>query len=416
MRRHALPPLLPTTEKTQGYMGFLNFVGLKCLVNNIKTAVQGGTWLNVKNGVDSDGKAVTGSIVEGNLTDNVASGDYAHAEGNETTASGAASHAEGWNNEASVDNAHAEGNSTIASGNSSHSEGGATKASGEVSHAEGYETKATAYASHAEGKETIASGENSHAEGYGTQANGPCSHAEGQDTYAHGSCSHAEGINTNVVVDGGHAEGMFNYPVGSEGYQYIHSVGVGTNNGNRKNAVAVARLQGAPKDGYIYLLGIGGYEGQAMYDAKSLQEVISDLQSASGGKTTFFDADVLLTISSSSGTYYLSPDAYGGRLTTIILTKSSTEYVYLDKWMSENSGKFQKGDIVRFVDIAVTQDNHQIRGYGYTSNSTYYFYKNVSTAMSQILFVNNGYKYNCHEFVYLDGRWIYFGTARIMQP
>ena len=43
-------------------------------------------------------------------------GDYSHAEGNNTTASGSNSHAEGYNTTASGTNSHAEGYNTTASG------------------------------------------------------------------------------------------------------------------------------------------------------------------------------------------------------------------------------------------------------------------------------------------------------------
>ena len=127
-------------------MGFLNWVGLQTLVTNIKNAVQGGTWLNVKNG------SGTGSVVEGNLSGNTASGRYAHAEGSYTSASGGFSHAEGDQTYASEQYSHAEGFGASAGGKASHAEGYYTSASGEGSHAEGNSTKATGNSSHAQGK------------------------------------------------------------------------------------------------------------------------------------------------------------------------------------------------------------------------------------------------------------------------
>lgn len=96
---------------------------------------------------------------------NIASGDYSHAEGCQTTASGGSSHAEGYN--------------TTASGTESHAENASTTASGYASHAEGHRAIANAYASHAEG--------------YGTVADGYVSHAEGWETIAHGSYQHVQG-------------------------------------------------------------------------------------------------------------------------------------------------------------------------------------------------------------------------------
>lgn len=77
-------------------------------------------------------------------------------------------------------------------GNYAFAEGNQTTASGNASHAEGIVTYATALAAHAEGKFTQANGEQSHVEGLGTQADSAYQHVEGQynivdanGTYAH---------------------------------------------------------------------------------------------------------------------------------------------------------------------------------------------------------------------------------------
>ena len=125
-------------------------------------------------------------------------GNYSVAEGVDTTASGAGSHAEGASYvgiTASGMGSHAEGYSgyyTItASGVGSHAEGAAnygnTEASGEGSHAEGSRTTAIGFASHAEGNHTIAEGNNSHAEGRDAHAIGTASHASGIGTIAEGN-------------------------------------------------------------------------------------------------------------------------------------------------------------------------------------------------------------------------------------
>ena len=116
------------------------------------------------------------------LGDIFISGDFSHAEGNETTASGKASHAEGYN----------------------------TTASGDYSHAEGYETTASGDHSHAEGISTTAFGDYSHAEGTLTTAFGDHSHAEGNSTTASGYISHAEGISTTASSEYQHVQGKFN--------------------------------------------------------------------------------------------------------------------------------------------------------------------------------------------------------------
>lgn len=148
-------------------------------------------------------------------------GQYSHAEGYHTTASGPSSHAEGDSTKsfeycshaegsyttASGPSSHAEGNQTTAYGYSSHAEGNLTTASGESSHAEGYRTVASGYQSHAEGNQTTASGDYSHAEGSNTTASGDHSHAEGVRTTASASFSHVEGDCTMASGESSHAEG-----------------------------------------------------------------------------------------------------------------------------------------------------------------------------------------------------------------
>nr|DAL35194.1 MAG TPA_asm: YadA-like protein [Bacteriophage sp.] len=199
-------------------MKLMDSIGIKRFVSKILEVignkVANGEWLPIKKGVGSDGNVVQGAV----------------AEGQDTTASGRAS--------------HAEGSGTTASGNNSH----------------------------AEGVRTTASGLSSHAQGFSTTASGPYSHAEGYKTMASGGASHAQGSS--------------NYDDPS----FIYMVGVGTNTNStniiKQNAsvIYVGRdSKGGvdpsnPKNGYQYLIGIGGYQGQAIgTDTKSIQEVIADL-------------------------------------------------------------------------------------------------------------------------------------------
>ena len=72
--------------------------------------------------------AGTGAEVFNDYENNIASGDYSHAEGNETMAYGNYSHAEGSGTTASGNYSHAEGSGTIAQGISSHASGNRTAA------------------------------------------------------------------------------------------------------------------------------------------------------------------------------------------------------------------------------------------------------------------------------------------------
>lgn len=198
---------------------FVDSLGLKRLVTKIAEAVGNGTWLPVKKG-EGEGSVIT-------MGNNRAEGDYSHAEGSNTSAYG------------------------------------------------NY--------SHAEGSDTSADGEASHAEGLGTSAEGETSHAEGRNTIANGESSHVEGYNTEADGKGSHAQGSFNY---SNPF-FIDTVGVGSNSKDRKNAsvIYIGRDMleevdpSNPKNGYQYLLGVGGYQGQAIAEGmKSVQEVIADLE------------------------------------------------------------------------------------------------------------------------------------------
>lgn len=138
------------------------------------------------------GNRIKGSIAFGEV--NSAPGDSgAHAEGKNTTASGASSHAEGV--------------LTVASGPAAHAEGVDTDASGGISHAEGSETTASGVYSHAEGRQTLASGGFAHAEGFQTEAVGDMSHVEGYVGQAEGQATSAHGFD---AFDGG-AKGQAQY-------------------------------------------------------------------------------------------------------------------------------------------------------------------------------------------------------------
>lgn len=156
------------------------------------------------------------------------------------------------------------------------------KGDGEGAVVEGEDTIAIGSYSHAEGSGNTATGSYSHAEGNQTDAEADYSHAEGNQTTASGEFSHVEGYNTKVSGKGSHAQGSYNYDAPS----FIDMVGVG-NKRNEKNASVIYIGRDGfeevdpsdPKNGYQYLLGVGGYQGQAIAEGmKSVQEVIADLE------------------------------------------------------------------------------------------------------------------------------------------
>jgi hypothetical protein len=213
----------------------------------------------------------------GQVLANTANALGAHAEGYNTTASGAYG-------------SHAEGNVSVASGYVAHAEGNRTTSSGVASHAEGTHTTASADCAHAEGAQTTASGNNSHAEGLHTVASGYFSHAEGQGSAnvkntASGKASHVEGTYNTAQNFSEHAEGAANVShrteiddennFGNAG-NTIHSIGIGRYTNSRKNAIEVMQ------NGDMYVYGVGGYVGTdtKVQDntIKTLQEYIATLE------------------------------------------------------------------------------------------------------------------------------------------
>lgn len=178
---------------------------------------------NLIQGFSAESFIGLGAHAEGNNT--FASGSYSHAEGYYSEAIGYASHAEGQNCIASGSYSHAEGIFTIAQGAASRAEGRGTYAVSIGSHAQGSASVAQGGYSRAEGFHTLAFGYGAHAEGSYTTASGESSHAEGQFSIASGNLSHAEGIYTNARGPGSHAEGVYSEASGP----YSHVEGLYTN-------------------------------------------------------------------------------------------------------------------------------------------------------------------------------------------
>lgn len=105
---------------------------------------------------------------------------------------------------------------------------------------------------------------------------------EGGETMATGACAHAEGFRTAAIGIGSHAQGISN----SNNLSFIDTVGVGNTRVVKNASVIYVERDAeglptptAPKNGYQYLLNVGGYKGQAIAEGmKSVQEVIADLE------------------------------------------------------------------------------------------------------------------------------------------
>ena len=123
------------------------------------------------------------------------------------------------------------------------------------------------------GMETSASGNSANAEGWQTKSNGVASHAEGVQTEANGNASHAEGQKTITLNKAEHTEGTWNLSIKDK---TIHTVGIGSNYNDRKNAHEIHL------DGKHYIYGIGGYDGtnSQTEGIKTVQEVAEEVVNA----------------------------------------------------------------------------------------------------------------------------------------
>ena len=222
---------------------------------------------------------------------------YAHAEGDGSEANGISSHAEGQGSIATGQGSHTEGYVTRANADYSHAEGDETQANGIYSHAEGYKTSANGESAHVEGDHCIADGDSSHAEGYcaeafgvsshaegsNTQALGDYSHAEGESTVSNGMYSHVEGYGTIVsseAPEAQHVQGKYNIE-DTDGI-YVHIIGYGEDDSNRKNIHTIDTLGNAMFTGKV-TVGDGSSIPEPSEDGDLITKKYFDDNSSSGG-------------------------------------------------------------------------------------------------------------------------------------
>lgn len=143
---------------------------------------------------------------------------------------------------------------------------------------------ASGASAHAEGVNNKALGQGSHVEGVGNVAQDLSCHAEGNNTKSIGAASHTEGffVIANNLAE--HAQGGYNKSNSGEtpADKTLHSIGIGTGEDARKNAVEVM------KNGDVYINGVGSYDGTNYADAQTLQEVVN---SQSGGGVGKIDSE-----------------------------------------------------------------------------------------------------------------------------
>lgn len=136
---------------------------------------------------------------------------------------------------------------------------------GNYAHADGWNTTAVGTASHAEGNLTITYGDYAHAEGNGASASASASHSEGYKTLTRNPSEHAQGqFNKSNKVNG---------TFGNAG-NTLHSIGIGTNENTRSNAIEV--MQNAD----TYIKGVAGYDGTNPLGTNSIQSKFSSIDSS----------------------------------------------------------------------------------------------------------------------------------------
>lgn len=189
-----------------------------------RTVPQTARWWSstTKGGVGRQYLGYPGAEIFNDYDNNIAAGQYAHAEGRETNATGPRAHAEGYKTSVFAADAHAEGRETWAMGAQSHAEGLYGISWGGVSHTEGavvtdFATGGSSYAI-LNDEELIRDFLNTCTVRYLPTENAEPYYWKITDealaTYrlhgALGFATHAEGINNIVCDEAGHVEGFGN--------------------------------------------------------------------------------------------------------------------------------------------------------------------------------------------------------------
>ena len=202
--------------------------------DNGKVLGSNGEWISV-NMVSTIGTGSGTNSETFNDNMNTASGNYSHAEGQNTQAGGTAAHAEGYKTQCVGNYAHAEGYNACAQGAGSHVEGyslysgiSSYKALGSGSHIEGYSQGYVwnyGDGAHIEGYTSIQEGrtcygKGAHIEGYNSSSN------DGADA------AHVEGYYTIADAAYHHIEGKYNLQDGDAIYQHIAGNGTSSNRSN----------------------------------------------------------------------------------------------------------------------------------------------------------------------------------------
>lgn len=218
---------------------------------------------NIELGVGKTYPDTVNGEIFNDYANNIAFGQYAHAEGRETNATGPRAHAEGYQTKVFAADAHAEGRETVCIGSQGHVEGMYGIAHGPISHVEGAASRVVlgSYVVPVETKPILADidiirsiiddyrleilenheitidterllsdyfihcsfGERNHIEGTNNVAFSNCSHIEGCSNIVGNRYSgHSANYNDHAI----HVEGCFNEVYALNGYRGIHVEGI----------------------------------------------------------------------------------------------------------------------------------------------------------------------------------------------
>lgn len=271
-------------------------------------------------------------------TNNVATGNFAHAEGKLTKANGEAAHAEGIGTNVNALYGHAEGHYTTVSADDSHAEGNSTTVSGEYAHVEGLRSNVTANAGHAEGINTTVSA--------------IAGHAEGNSTIASGKYSHAEGNSTKATNESEHASGKFNIS-DSSNTGTLFTIGNGTEDTKRHNVIGIYNNGDVNIEGQNITSHNTGYF-KTTVDTNHIEIVKGDYTQTIGSGTNNHNITI-------KGNYKLKVTGatYEGYDSTFISTtkgfKSSYAYDSTFSKTNLNSYNYVEGNLGTYVKTNITE-------------------------------------------------------------
>lgn len=163
---------------------------------------------------------------------------------------------------------------------------------------------------------------NSHVEGYNNTILAYGAHAEGKDNsiYSNAKYSHVSGLGNTVQNEAEFAIGKYNNSINGT---TIFSVGIGTSNSERINALAIDNT------GNLYLKGYGGYDGT------TISENVTPLNILTGGigKSTEQGGEIFNDYANNSAGKYAHAEGYNGYFVTddAIINGSGTNNISYDK-------------------------------------------------------------------------------------